>query len=149
MQATSLQIARPRGLAPRDGKAIPNAQLEEEYTAVNQPLYSTLPNSNDIEEINGCKNVRMASRTNQRIIMLNSGLGDKGFMICPDCGAAMPGNNGDVLKKVMRPYRSKFAKTRCSHQDSINVNIGYDFITDMLVLEITLDENKIEIYKQE
>ena len=91
---------------------------------------------------------RMASRTNQRIIMLNSGLGDKGFMICPDCGAAMPGNNGDVLKKVMRPYRSKFAKTRCSHQDSINVNIGYDFITDMLVLEITLDENKVEVDRE-
>ena len=141
----SKDMVRPWGFAPRDGKSIPNAQLEEEYTAVNQPLYSTLPSSNDIEEISNCSNVRLASRANQRIIMLNSGLGDKGFMICPDCGAAMPGNKDDVLKKIMRPYRSKFAKTRCSHHDSMNVNIGYDFITDMLVLEISLDKNKVEV----
>lgn len=138
-------MLRPWGFAPRDGKSIPYAQLEEEYTAVGQPLYSTLPNSDDIEEIQGCKNVRMASRTNQRIIMLNAGSGQKGFMVCPDCGAAMPGDDPDVLKNVMRPYRSKFAKMRCTHPDPINVDLGYDFITDMLVLEISLDKNEVDV----
>ena len=86
----------------------------------------------------------MASRTNQRIIMLNAGSGQKGFMVCSDCGAAMPGDDPDVLKKVMRPYRSKFAKMRCTHPDPINVDLGYDFITDMLVLEISLDKNEVD-----
>lgn len=137
-------MVRPWGFAPRDGKSIPNAQLEEEYTAVNQPLYSTLPSSEDIKSIANFKNIRSASRTNQRIIMINNGSNNNGFMICPDCGAAMPGYNASVLKDVKRPYISKFAKGFCHHTEARNVNLGYDFVTDMLVLEITLDETKVD-----
>lgn len=46
----------------------------------------------------------MAVRPNQRIIMLNKGIGNKGFTVCCDCGAAMPGDDPVVLKDVMRPY---------------------------------------------
>ena len=56
----------------------------------------------------------------------------------------MPGDNSDVLNDVMRPYRSKFLRTRCRHNDTMNVSLGYDFITDMLVLEIALDKHKID-----
>ena len=45
----------------------------------------------------------------------------------------------------MRPYRSKFNRTRCKHTDTINVNLGYDFITDMLVLEFELDRMKVDV----
>ncbi|OUO34524.1 hypothetical protein B5F88_15765 [Flavonifractor sp. An306] len=89
--------------------------------------------------------IRMAVRPNQRIIMLNNGVSGKGFTICCDCGAAMPGDDPAVLKDVLRPYRSKFIKTRCKHSDTINVNLGYDFVTDMLVLEFALDRKQIDI----
>ncbi len=143
----SLKIGRdmvkPWGFAPKDAKSIPNAQLSEEYTAVQQPLYSTLPKSEDIKLIRGYKNTKMASRTNQRIIMLNHGLSDHGFMICPDCGAAMPGDDASVLKGIKRPYNSRFAKSQCRHDGARNINLGYDFITDMLVLEIELNKDEI------
>lgn len=74
----------------------------------------------------GCKNIRIASRTNQRIIMLNKGSDDKGFMVCKDCGASMPGDNISVLNDINRPYKSKFARNRCRHGNSFNVNLGYD-----------------------
>ena len=77
--------------------------------------------------------------------MLNQGMSNKGFMVCCDCGAALPGDSPHVLDGVMRPYRSKFLRTRCKHNDTINVNIGYDFITDMLVLEIALDGEQIDV----
>ena len=77
--------------------------------------------------------------------MLNKGVGNKGFTVCCDCGAAMPGDDESVLKNVMRPYRSKFNRTRCKHTDTINVNLGYDFITDMLVLEFELDRMKVDV----
>lgn len=64
-------------------------------------------------------------------------------MICPDCGAAMPGDTSDVLKVVRRPYYNKFARTGCRHTNAMNINLGYDFVTDMLVLEIELDHEKI------
>ena len=93
-------------------------------------------------------NIRMASRANQRIMMINRGPSDQGFIVCQDCGAAMPGDRGDVLrikgKEVGRPYRSKYAQTPCRHYDTVNVNLGYDFVTDMLVLEFALDSNQID-----
>lgn len=140
-----LPMLRPWGFAPRNATSIETAQLNEEYSATQQPLYSTLPDADDVTAVNGCANIRMAVRPNQRIIMLNNGVSGKGFTICCDCGAAMPGDDPAVLKDVLRPYRSKFIKTRCKHSDTINVNLGYDFVTDMLVLEFALDRQRIDI----
>lgn len=138
------EMMRPWGFAPKNAEAIPEVQITEEYTAVQQPLYSTLPNAEEMALISGCKNIRIASRTNQRIIMLNKGLNDKGFMVCKDCGAAMPGDDISVLKGIGRPYKSKFVHGKCNHVNSFNVNLGYDFITDMLVLEFTIDGKTID-----
>lgn len=138
------EMMRPWGFAPRNGEAMPDVQLSEEYTAVQQPLYSTLPDAEKIALAPGCKNIRIASRTNQRIIMLNKGSDDKGFMVCRDCGAAMPGSDASVLKDIGRPYRSKYTQNKCRHENSFNVNLGYDFITDMLVLEFALDNRIID-----
>ena len=144
----SLPMLRPWGFAPKDAKEIPVADLDEQYSYVQQPLYSTLPESETMENVAGYKSLRMASRTNQRIIMVNKGAGGKGFMVCPDCGAAMPGDDPSVLEKVDRPYIT-VPKFKCSHRDAENLNLGYDFVTDMLVLEISLDPNKVETDRED
>lgn len=138
------EMMRPWGFAPRDAGTIPDAQLSEEYTAVQQPLYSTLPDAEKMRLVPGCKNIRIASRTNQRIIMINKGANDKGFMVCKDCGAAMPGDDVSTLNNINRPYKSRYIRSRCRHSNSFNVNLGYDFITDMLVLEFTIDDKIID-----
>lgn len=136
----TVPMLRPWGFAPKNARAIPNAQLSEEYSAVQPPLYSTLPDSDDIKPIVGFDRIRVASRTNQRIIMMNKGVSSMGFMVCEDCGAAMPGNTETVLNDVSRPYISRLARGKCQHSNAINVNLGYDFVTDMMVLEFTLDD---------
>jgi hypothetical protein len=143
------EMMRPWGFAPRNAESIPDVQLSEEYTAVQQPLYSTLPEAEEMKLVPECKNIRIASRTNQRILMLNKGLNDKGFMVCKDCGAAMPGDDIAVLNNINRPYKSKFARSKCRHVNSINVNLGYDFITDMLVLEFTIDNKIINVRRND
>ena len=143
-----LPMLRPWGFAPRNATSIETAQLDEEYTAAQQPLYSTLPEADDVSSVDGCANIRMAVRPNQRIIMLNRGIGGKGFMVCCDCGAAMPGDDESVLKNLMRPYRPRLNKTRCKHTDVLNVNLGYDFVTDMLVLEFRLDRYLVDVDTQ-
>lgn len=143
------EMMRPWGFAPRNAEAIPDAQLSEEYTAVQQPLYSTLPNAEEMKLIPGCKNIKIASRTNQRIIMLNKGADDKGFMVCKDCGAAMPGDDITVLKNIERPYKLRFSRSKCRHANTFNVNLGYDFITDMLVLEFTIDDKVIDARRKD
>ncbi|MBQ3653968.1 MAG: hypothetical protein II954_06085, partial [Synergistaceae bacterium] len=111
----SRPMLRPWGFAPRDAKSVYEAQLEEEYSRVNPPLYSTLPDADEMQKLPGFTNIRTASRRNQRIIMLNTGSGDNGFTVCRDCGAAMPGSDPKVLKDIHRPYTSKYAKGRCRH----------------------------------
>lgn len=145
----ALPMVKPWGFAPRNGESIPAAQLEEEYTAVNQPLYSTLPESEEMKSVKGCSYIRQASRVNQRIIMVNKGNTDKGFIICRDCGAIIPGNDSARLRSINRPYFNRFARSRCRHADTDNVQLGYDFITDMLVLEFSLDEKKINCQAEE
>lgn len=139
-------MLRPWGFAPKNAEKIETAQLNEEYSFIAQPLYSTLPKADDVSQIKGCANIRMAVRPNQRIIMLNTGTDGKGFTICSSCGAAMPGDNPLVLKNVKRPYRIKFkSPSSCKHSDTLNINLGYDFVTDMLVLEFTLDRSQIDV----
>ncbi|MPM31522.1 hypothetical protein SDC9_78077 [bioreactor metagenome] len=147
--SSTREMLRPWGFAPRNAESIPEVQVLEEYTSVQQPLYSTLPEADEMRPVPNCKNVRVASRTNQRIIMLNKGSDDKGFMVCKDCGSAMPGNDISVLKEVNRPYKSMFTRTRCRHENAINVNLGYDFVTDMLVLEFAIDDKVIDVRRRD
>ena len=143
------QMLRPWGFAPKNGEAILDSQLIEDYSAVQQPLYSTLPDADEMRELSDCKNIRMAIRKNQRIIMLNKGSEDQGFMVCRDCGAAVPGKDPNALKNLQRPYKSRFVKSKCQHSDCAHVNLGYDFVTDMLVLEFALDRNLIDVRYQD
>ena len=138
--ADSKPMLKPWGFAPRDGKTIPEAQLTEEYSSTSQPVYSTLPEKDDIRKLPNTAHIRITSRTNQRIIMLNTGKNDKGFVVCADCGAAFPGSDRSALTALKRPYLSS---TECSHSDCRPFNLGCDFITDMLVLEFALDPRKI------
>ena len=120
-------MLRPWGFAPKNAKEISVAQLKEEYSSAQPPIYSTLPERDEMTRLPFCKNVRMASRKNQRVIMLNKGSNDNGFVVCKSCGAAMPGNDSASLKGVNRPYRLKFPVKKCSHEETVSVNLGYDF----------------------
>ena len=56
----------------------------------------------------------------------------------------MPGDDISALNDINRPYKSKYARSKCRHSNCFNVNLGYDFITDMLVLEFTIDDKIID-----
>lgn len=143
-------MLRPWGFAPKNAEEISSAQIEEEYSYVQQPLYSTLPEADEMKPVDGCRHIRQASRFNQQIIMLNSGAEDHGFVVCKDCGAAAPGDVKKALGGVGRPYKTKFLSQGkgCTHTNVANVNLGYDFVTDMLVLEISLDGRRINTVRK-
>lgn len=141
-------MVRPWGFAPRNGEAIKSAQLAEEYSSVQQPLYSTLPEKDGMKSVPGTLHIRSARRANQRIIMMNRGVGGSGFMICPDCGAAMAGDDKDTLKSLERPYKTSKSR-KCGHGDAMHIDLGYDFVTDMFVMEIALDDEKIDTSRKD
>jgi ATP-dependent helicase YprA (DUF1998 family)/Zn finger protein HypA/HybF involved in hydrogenase expression len=140
-------MIRPWGFAPVNGQSTPQSQIDEKFSYSEAPLYSTLPEKDNMVEINGFSHVQMAKRDDQRIIMVNSGPTNNGFWLCKDCGAAVPANVNDDPQKnpitIKRPYRSDCLRKDCKHDDRIRVKLGYDFITDMLVLDIELDKTRI------
>ena len=145
------QMVRPWGFGPVNGKTMARVRINETYSYPESPEYSALPDSDDLKEITGFTYAKIAVRSNQRIIMRNNGDLKKGFMICPECGAAAPGEDNDAFKLVGgnvmdRPYRDSYAKFSCKHKNAVNHTIGFDFVTDMLVLEITLDPRKINTF---
>ena len=135
-----LPMIKPWGFAPKNGKTCSETQIDEAYSKVQTPLYSTLPNDQDIKPVYQCKNIRQAMRRDQNIILINRGPENEGFTLCPDCGAIVPGKEESSLKKVWTPYNT----TSCSHANAEPVNLGYDFKTDMLVLEFWLDAEQID-----
>jgi ATP-dependent helicase YprA (DUF1998 family) len=133
-------MIRPWGFAPLNAQPVSSGQFVEQYSSAVPPMYSTLPEG-DMQPVSGCKHIREAVRSDQDIIMLNRGPLNKGFVLCPDCGAMMPGNNPKkTLNDIKRPYRSKYP---CKHTNAEVVNLGFQFKTDMLVLEFSLDPKKI------
>ena len=49
-------MLRPWGFAPKNGEALPAAQLAEEYSSVQQPQYSTLPDAEEMQLVRGYSN---------------------------------------------------------------------------------------------
>jgi hypothetical protein len=142
-------MVKPWGFAPINGKAIAPAQAFDEFSFAEAPEYSALPSSNDLSNIADYINAKLAVRENQRVIMRNKGKSDKGFMICPDCGAAVTGDDQSLFIRkdkgiyIGKPYISGFYLSKCNHTEAKNFNLGFDFITDMLVLEIEIDPTKV------
>jgi len=138
-------MIKPWGFAPRDGKHIPETRDDQEYSAVSIPSYSSMPTGpNKLKAISKTGLIKMEKREDQQIIMVNRGPEGKGFDLCARCGAIDPADSPDASKRK-RPYKIPYTKNdtqECSHERQ-NILLGYDFKTDMLVLELKLENKKI------
>ena len=134
-------MVRPWGFSPRDNRP-EAASVVEDYSMSEMPLYSTLPDESLLKPIIGYQAVRKAVRKDQRIIMLNTGKGDKGFTVCTLCGAAVPGDKADLLRGRKRPGNG--INQACAHTSTKHINLGYDFLTDMLVLTFDMPNESVE-----
>lgn len=139
----NIKMLVPWGFIPKNGHEIYESQLNEKYSAVQPPIYSTVPSSDDLHTLSSCKFIKQSSRKDQRLIMLNKGYKNEGFKVCKRCGVASPGDVSDKeLKNSYIPGRFK-PKFQCSHNFEHNINLGYDFITDVFVFEIELPKCSI------
>ena len=134
-------MVRPWGFSPRDNKPEP-ADVMEEYSTIGTPQYSTIPDESQMQNITGYQRIRKAVRSNQRIILNNLGPNEEGFTICTSCGAIAPGKKADVLRGRKRPGAGIMVP--CNHNNTKHISLGYDFLTDMLVLTFELNRDKIE-----
>lgn len=140
-------LLKPWGFAPVSGLSEKEVGAEAEITYAEDPCYSITPTDSDMIVPAGYAHLRYSKRSNDPLMILNKGPNATGFMVCKDCGAAVPGNEGELLRHVLKPYKHPHIRYDCHHPSDriINTYLGNQFRTDMVVYEIALDCNQINV----
>ena len=141
-------LLKPWGFAPVAGRKQNPADDDGEITYAEEPSYSITPAEDEMVKVHNFRNLRYSKRSDDPLIILNKGPAGKGFCICKDCGAAVPGDDPAPLEKVWKPFRHPYKDYNCSHPSSqiVNTYLGNQFRTDMVVYEITLDNCEVDTW---
>ena len=140
------RMLKPWGFAPINGKFIKEAEAVADFSYAESPSYSITPKEDEMLISSDYINIRYAKRSDDPLIILNMGPKKKGFMVCQDCGAAVPGDSEVefTIQKIGQPYRHpQRPNSMCRHQSAVNTYLGHQFRTDLLVFEMALDSYKI------
>ena len=136
-------MIKPWGFAAREGRSIPETHENQEMSYASQPSYSSMPSGGKMIEVGTAGYIKMENRENQKLVIINKGPEEKGFELCGECGAIEPSivNQTERVNRK-RPYKILYMQDdmmKCRH-DYFKTYLGYEFNTDMMVLEIKLDE---------
>lgn len=138
-------VIKPWGFAPIDGSSIREAEAEAEMSYAELPSYASPIKDSEMKQSSDYALVRYGRLIDQPLTILNQGPEGMGFTVCEDCGAAVPGDDKFGLQKIRPPYRHPRVRTRCTHPDSsiTNAFLGHSFLTDMILIEISLDPKNV------
>lgn len=136
-------MLKPWGFAPLNAASIPESEAESELSYAEEPCYSATPRKDDMV-LTEFGNIKKAKRADQMLIILNKGPKSKGFNVCKDCGAAVPGDE-ELNKDIKKPFKHPHVSKGCFHTDTENVILGHTFITDMVIFEFAINRNKIDV----
>lgn len=141
-------MVKPWGFAAREGRNVPETQDSQEISYASQPSYSSMPSGNEMGRIGKAGYLGIENRENQTLVIINKGPEDKGFELCSRCGAIEPTTSNSLERQNRkRPYRIPYIKDdamKCRHEYQ-NTYLGYEFNTDMMVIEIKLDGRKLDL----
>ncbi|NLW16739.1 MAG: DUF1998 domain-containing protein, partial [Firmicutes bacterium] len=135
------KLLRPWGFAPVEGKEMKYEAEDEQYTFAESPYYSYVPKDTEMVPFEK-SNMRYANLPDRNVLIVNMGRARKGFNICKKCGGAEVAKpNSQDKVTVSQPYRSR---SLCSHKDiAKNIYLGYEFRTDMFMLDIAYDPTRL------
>ena len=134
-------MLKPWGFAPLNGKASDEANPEFEITYAEEPCYSYIPEKEQLKSLGEFEHLLYCKRGGDSIIILNKGTDTSGFTVCKDCGAAVPGNK-KIEDYVGIPY-CDYKNRNCKHSSQTNTYLGDQFVTDMILYVIELDNCKV------
>ncbi len=140
-------LLKPWGFAPIAGRKLNDSSDDGEISFAENPCYSITPAEDEMVRVMSYNNLRYSKRAGDPLIILNKGPKSKGFTICRDCGAAAPGDDPESLRNMPKPFVHPYKKYTCQHPSSqiVNTYLGSQFLTDMVVYEITLDNGAINV----
>lgn len=143
---SSQNVIKPWGFAPINGTNIREAEADAELSYAELPSYAMPIKDEEMTQSGTYRRLRYGRLVDQPMTILNQGPDRNGFTICADCGAAIPGNDVELLSKIGQPYRNPRVHTKCDHpmDKRVNAFLGHQFNTDMVLMEISLDKSKID-----
>lgn len=144
-------VLRPWGFAPVNGRKQSENDDDADISYAENPSYSITPAEEEMIVVRSYDNLRYSKREDDPLIIVNKGPKSKGFMVCKECGAAVPGDDSVPLSKLLKPFIHPHNKFDCHHSASqiTNTYLGSQFRTDMVVYEITLLYDKINVNSKE
>lgn len=146
------QMVKPWGFAPIGGTSIREAEAEAEMSYAELPSYASPISDDQMIKEPQFKHMRYGRLMDQPLTIMNQGPDSEGFTICEECGAAVPGDDELGLQKIPQPFRHPYGRmAKCSHpSDRItHAFLGHQFLTDMMLIEIELDPNKVNTRQEE
>lgn len=144
-------VLKPWGFAPVNGRKQSENDDDADISYAENPSYSITPTEEEMIDVMSYDNLRYSKRADDPLIIVNKGPKSKGFMVCKECGAAVPGDDPVPLSKLLKPFVHPHNKFDCHHPASqiTNTYLGSQFRTDMVVYEIALPYNKINVDPKE
>lgn len=138
------KVLRPWGFAPVKGDTVRHEDEDEEFTYTEAPYYSYVPDSSDQFTAYKSSNIRFIELSDKNVLTVNMGKKKNGFNICKKCGGAeVAGENNTGNYAFSQPYHDN--RPLCRHDGTVETNVllGYEFLTDMFMLDIAYDSNKL------
>lgn len=135
------KMIRPWGFAPERGDAVELEDDDEDKTYAEAPYYSHVPEEQQMSHYKG--QLRFAKLENRHVLTVNMGKSKHGFNICRCCGGAEVADpKGQQKIKVSQPFHNNTPVCRHEFVER-EVFLGYEFLTDMFLLDITYDSNRL------
>lgn len=137
------KVLRPWGFSPVKGDEVKYEDEDEQYTYAAAPYYSYVPEDTQMNTFeNSC--IRFANLPDRKVLTVNMGRSKKGFNVCKKCGGAEVAEpNGNGIFSFSQPYHDNHLL--CRHEGSVATGIflGYEFLTDMFMLDISYDSVRL------
>ncbi len=137
------KMIRPWGFAPVKGDPVRHEDEDEEFTYTEAPYYSYVPSNSDILQRYKASNIRFIELSDKNVLTVNMGKKKNGFNVCRKCGGAeVATDNSTGNYTFSQPYHDRYL---CRHDGTVepNIYLGYEFLTDMFMLDISYDSNKL------
>lgn len=138
------KMLRPWGFAPVKGDPVSHEDEDEEFTYTEAPYYSYVPDGSDRFTMYKSSNIRFIELSDKNVLTVNMGKKKHGFNVCKKCGGAeVASENNTGNYAFSQPYHDN--RPLCRHDGTVETNVllGYEFLTDMFMLDIAYDSNKL------
>lgn len=137
------KLLRPWGFSPVRGDEVKFEDEDEQYTYAEAPYYSYVPEDTKMDSF-GQSKIRFANLPDRKVLTVNMGKSKNGFNVCKKCGGAeVTDAKGSATYLFSQPYHDNHPL--CRHEGTVahGIYLGYEFLTDMFMLDISYDSTKL------